>query len=153
MKLLVADIGGTNARFAYQIKNNGDLTNFAYLKCSDFENIYDGRDRGAVYTRDGQFSHHIGAPWDNNTPNVKDQLEHHITWYKKEDVFAKGLLAKLIAECYKSTMNERLEVVNKIIVLLEAPFVLDILVSISLVFLVFFFLLKNLYILYLCLLS
>ena len=41
MKLLVADIGGTNARFAYQEKNNGDITNFAYLKCSDFENIYD----------------------------------------------------------------------------------------------------------------
>ena len=41
MKTLVADIGGTNARFAYQEKNNDDLTNFAYLKCSDFENIYD----------------------------------------------------------------------------------------------------------------
>ena len=41
MKLLVADIGGTNARFAYQEKNNSDLTNFSYLKCSDFENIYD----------------------------------------------------------------------------------------------------------------
>ena len=41
MKLLVADIGGTNARFAYQQKNNGNLTNFAYLKCSDYENIYD----------------------------------------------------------------------------------------------------------------
>ena len=41
MKLLVADIGGTNARFAYKEKNNGNLTNFAYLKCSDFGNIYD----------------------------------------------------------------------------------------------------------------
>ena len=41
MKLLVADIGGTNARFAYQEKNNSDLNNFAYLKCSDYENIYD----------------------------------------------------------------------------------------------------------------
>ena len=41
MKLLVADIGGTNARFAYQEENNGALNNFAYLKCSDYENIYD----------------------------------------------------------------------------------------------------------------
>jgi glucokinase len=41
MKLLVADIGGTNARFAYQEKNNGELNNFSYLKCNDFENIYD----------------------------------------------------------------------------------------------------------------
>ena len=40
MKLLVADIGGTNARFAYQEENDGDLNNFAYLKCSDYENIY-----------------------------------------------------------------------------------------------------------------
>ena len=44
MKLLVADIGGTNARFAYQEKNNSDLNNFAYLKCSDYENIYDAID-------------------------------------------------------------------------------------------------------------
>ena len=41
MKLLIADIGGTNARFAYQGQNNDKLSNFAYLKCSDFENIYD----------------------------------------------------------------------------------------------------------------
>ena len=41
MKLLVADIGGTNARFAYQEKKNGELNNFSYLKCNDFENIYD----------------------------------------------------------------------------------------------------------------
>ena len=41
MKLLVADIGGTNARFAYQEKDNGELKNFTYLKCADFENIYD----------------------------------------------------------------------------------------------------------------
>ncbi len=36
MKLLVADIGGTNARFAYQQKSNSELTDFVYLKCSDF---------------------------------------------------------------------------------------------------------------------
>ena len=28
MKLLVADIGGTNARFAYQEKDDGELINF-----------------------------------------------------------------------------------------------------------------------------
>ena len=41
MNLLVADIGGTNARFAYQADNTRELSNFAYLKCSDFTNIYD----------------------------------------------------------------------------------------------------------------
>ena len=41
MNLLVADIGGTNARFAYQADNTKELSNFAYLKCSDFVNIHD----------------------------------------------------------------------------------------------------------------
>jgi len=39
--LLVADIGGTNARFAYQESNKQELSNFTYLKCADFDNIYD----------------------------------------------------------------------------------------------------------------
>ena len=41
MKLLVADIGGTNARFAYKDNASNELSNFSYLKCSDFENIFD----------------------------------------------------------------------------------------------------------------
>ena len=36
MNLLVADIGGTNARFAYQADNTKELSNFAYLKNSWF---------------------------------------------------------------------------------------------------------------------
>ena len=41
MKLLVADIGGTNARFAYKDDVSSELSNFSYLKCTDFENIFD----------------------------------------------------------------------------------------------------------------
>lgn len=41
MKLLVADIGGTNARFAYKDDVSNELSNFSYLKCIDFENIFD----------------------------------------------------------------------------------------------------------------
>ena len=41
MNLLVADIGGTNARFAYRADNTKELSNFAYLKCSNFNNIHD----------------------------------------------------------------------------------------------------------------
>ena len=41
MKLLVADIGGTNARFAYKDDVSKELSNFSYLKCADFENIFD----------------------------------------------------------------------------------------------------------------
>ena len=41
MNLLVADIGGTNARFAFQADNTQKLSNFSFLKCSDFTNIHD----------------------------------------------------------------------------------------------------------------
>ena len=41
MKLLVADIGGTNASFAYKDDVSNELSNFSYLKCTDFENIFD----------------------------------------------------------------------------------------------------------------
>ena len=44
MNLLVADIGGTNARFAFQADNTQKLSNFSFLKCSDFTNIYDAID-------------------------------------------------------------------------------------------------------------
>ena len=41
MNLLLADIGGTNARFGFK-KNDDDkeITNITYLKCSDFTNIH-----------------------------------------------------------------------------------------------------------------
>ena len=41
MNLLVADIGGTNARFAYKHSTSGALSHFSYLKCADFQNIFD----------------------------------------------------------------------------------------------------------------
>lgn len=50
-----------------------------------FENIYDGRDRGPAFNRDGTFSHHIGEPWDPN-PDIKPMLESHITWFDHRTV-------------------------------------------------------------------
>jgi MoaA/NifB/PqqE/SkfB family radical SAM enzyme len=47
----------------------------------EFENIYDGRDNGPVYTRDGEFSHHIGVLPPGNPPPIAALLENHITWY------------------------------------------------------------------------
>ena len=41
MNLLLADIGGTNARFAFKKSNETSITNFEYLKCSDFTNIFE----------------------------------------------------------------------------------------------------------------
>jgi len=46
-----------------------------------FENIYDGRDSGPVYTRDGKFSHIIGPAQPGDAPPIAALLESHITWY------------------------------------------------------------------------
>ena len=50
----------------------------------DFENIYDGRDSGPVYTRTGEFSHWLGPAGD--PPPIKDMLQSHITWYDSKTV-------------------------------------------------------------------
>ncbi len=39
MKLLVADIGGTNARFGYQKNKEAEIGHIEFLNCIDFENI------------------------------------------------------------------------------------------------------------------
>ena len=56
-----------------------------------FENIYDGRDRGPVYTRSGEFSHWIGptSPLQPPPPPLKDMLASHVTWYNKNSKFPK----------------------------------------------------------------
>ena len=39
MKLLVGDIGGTNARFGYQKNNGANIEQVEFLNCADFDNI------------------------------------------------------------------------------------------------------------------
>lgn len=59
------------------------------LGFAEFENIYDGRDKTPVYTRDGRFSHHIGKllPTESETPpSWHDSVQNHITWYDKNTV-------------------------------------------------------------------
>jgi MoaA/NifB/PqqE/SkfB family radical SAM enzyme len=51
-----------------------------------FENIDEGRNRGPVFTRTGQFSHHIGQPWNADVPELKPLLESHVTWYNSKTV-------------------------------------------------------------------
>jgi sulfatase maturation enzyme AslB (radical SAM superfamily) len=48
----------------------------------NFENIYDGRDTGPVFTRAGEYSHYLGKN-DNpdNLPQVKNLLEGHVQWF------------------------------------------------------------------------
>jgi MoaA/NifB/PqqE/SkfB family radical SAM enzyme len=53
-----------------------------------FENIDEGRNRGPVYTRSGEFSHYIGEPYEANNPrpNITPLLESHITWFDHKTV-------------------------------------------------------------------
>jgi len=48
-----------------------------------FENIYDGRDRGPVFSRHGEFSHHIGEPYTDTAqiPDIRPLLQSHVTWF------------------------------------------------------------------------
>ena len=48
-----------------------------------FENIYDGRDTGPVFSRSGEFSHQIGHDpnYPTHIPNAKDLLQNHVTWF------------------------------------------------------------------------
>ena len=49
-----------------------------------FENIYDGRDTGPVFTRAGEYSHYLGNQEYHNgvVPPVKNLLEGHIQWFE-----------------------------------------------------------------------
>ncbi len=49
-----------------------------------FENIYDGRDSGPVYTRDGEFSHWLGAKAD--APPIDALLHSHKTWFNHKTI-------------------------------------------------------------------
>ena len=53
-----------------------------------FENIYDGRDTGPVYTRSGEFSHWLGKP-QPEAPPISAMLESHVTWFKLDMQFDK----------------------------------------------------------------
>jgi sulfatase maturation enzyme AslB (radical SAM superfamily) len=51
-----------------------------------FENIYDGRNSGHVFTRTGKHSHLIGTDTSNHVPHIKDMLESHVTWFDHRTV-------------------------------------------------------------------
>jgi MoaA/NifB/PqqE/SkfB family radical SAM enzyme len=52
----------------------------------NFENIYDGRDTGPVFSRTGEFVHFIGKDLGppGYVPKIEPLLENHVTWYNSQ---------------------------------------------------------------------
>jgi sulfatase maturation enzyme AslB (radical SAM superfamily) len=72
-----------------------------------FENIYDGRDRGPVFDRDGVFSHWLGPVTESEkyVPEINNLLQGHITWYNKNSKFEKDT-EKLNMQCMHKRNRE-----------------------------------------------
>lgn len=62
-----------------------------------FENIYDGRDSGPVYTRSGEFSHWLGPKGD--APPIAALLESHKTWFNHKTIQIKKDTTELNLRC------------------------------------------------------
>lgn len=79
------------------------------LGFSKFENIYDGRDRGPAFTRDGKFSHHIGKLMPTESPEPPpwhDWLQNHITWYDKNTIRHERDTSELDIRCVHKLKRE-----------------------------------------------
>ena len=75
-----------------------------------FENIDEGRNRGGVYTRSGEFSHWLGQPYTEHerqhpTP-VKQLLEHHVTWFDPNTVQSEKDTQPLNLICQHKRLEE-----------------------------------------------
>lgn len=74
-----------------------------------FENIYDGRDRGPVFDRDGKFSHYIGdrrASESQEPQDIRPLLENHVTWFKPETVKNDKDVPNVEINCLHKTRQE-----------------------------------------------
>ena len=76
------------------------------LGFAEFENIYDGRESTPVYTRDGEFSHQIGKPFDSTIPKIRDLLTSHITWFDAKTVKVDRDITPLNLRCIHKVNQE-----------------------------------------------
>lgn len=74
----------------------------------NFENIYDGRDRTPVFTRAGEYSHHIGAKFnaDDSVPNVNELVRGHVTWFNVKTVQSSKDVTPLNLQCIHKINRE-----------------------------------------------
>jgi MoaA/NifB/PqqE/SkfB family radical SAM enzyme len=75
---------------------------------AEFENIYDGRDNGPVFTRDGEYSHQIGHDTRpaHIIPEIKPMLENHITWFDHRTVQSEKDTPELVLGCVHKRNEE-----------------------------------------------
>ena len=79
-----------------------------------FENIDEGRNRGPVYTRTGQFSHRLGQPFttqppsqnETDQPDVRALLASHVTWFDHRTVNCDKDTQPLNLICQHKRMKE-----------------------------------------------
>jgi MoaA/NifB/PqqE/SkfB family radical SAM enzyme len=66
-----------------------------------FNNIYDGRDSGPVFSRTGEYSHQIGKNTvpANQVPKINDMVQDHITWFDHQTVQSHKDVPKLKIRC------------------------------------------------------
>jgi sulfatase maturation enzyme AslB (radical SAM superfamily) len=77
------------------------------LRFFGFENIYDGRDTGPVFTRDGEFSHHIGpTPPGDRPPPLSALIESHVTWYDAKTFRSHKDVPELTMNCLHKKQQE-----------------------------------------------
>lgn len=74
----------------------------------EFENIYDGRDSGLVFSRTGEYSHRIGT--DSGPPDhilsIKDLVQNHITWFDSRTVQSHKDVPELNLRCIHKINQE-----------------------------------------------
>lgn len=75
---------------------------------AEFENIYDGRDNGPVFTRTGEYSHQIGHDTRpaHIIPEIKPMLENHITWFDHRTVRSEKDTPDLVLGCVHKRNEE-----------------------------------------------
>lgn len=78
------------------------------LGFAKFENIYDGRDRTPVFTRTGEYSHHIGDKFntDGSVPNVREMVQGHVTWFNPQTIKSEKDLTPLKLHCVHKVNRE-----------------------------------------------
>lgn len=79
------------------------------LGFSNFENINEGRNRGPVYTRTGNFSHWLGNRWDTESsepPDLQSLLENHITWFDHKTFKSSKDINPLNLSCFHKKNQE-----------------------------------------------